>query len=376
MPNATTNIGLPFLQAGQAQKHVTVNESLLRLDALAQIVAASATTIAEPGSPGDGDIYILPAGKTGTHWGAMTNLALAYYRDGAWEEITPREGWLAWLKDSGKLVLYAGSAWATLNYLAGPRERLTADRTYFVRTDGADSHTGLANSAGGAFLTIQKAIDTVAALDLSIHNVTIQVGNGTYTGANTLRSLTGAGRVTIQGDDTTPANVVISTGSSTCFAATSVAGDWRVSGLQLTTSGGSANGISASGPNVTIAVGKLNFAAIGLAGILAANGAVITCDANYAISGSAAAHWYAIGAAAITNTTRTVSLSGAPAFSAAFVYASRLAYVQAHNVTFSGAATGVRYSIEVNAVAFSNGGGASFFPGDAAGSTATGGQYV
>jgi hypothetical protein len=63
--------------------------------------------------------------------------------------------------------------------VGGGRQILTANQAYYVRTDGSDSNTGLANTAGGAFLTIQKAIDTVAALDLSIYNVTIQVGNGT-----------------------------------------------------------------------------------------------------------------------------------------------------------------------------------------------------
>lgn len=106
----STNLGLPYLAAAQAQKHVTVNEALRRLDALVQLSVVSATTTAQPASPADGAVYILPAGKTGAAWGAMANGALAYWRDGAWEQITPREGWLAWVRDTNSVQIYDG-AW-------------------------------------------------------------------------------------------------------------------------------------------------------------------------------------------------------------------------------------------------------------------------
>lgn len=110
--SASTRLGLPYLAPLQAQKHVTVNESLRKLDALVQLSARSKTTAAEPGAPADGDCYILPAGKTGTAWGPMANGAIAYYVDGAWTQMTPRAGWLAFVEDSGALEAYDGAAWA------------------------------------------------------------------------------------------------------------------------------------------------------------------------------------------------------------------------------------------------------------------------
>ena len=95
-----------------------------------------------------------------------------------WRLIAGATGLLAAANNLSDL---ASTAAARANL--GVREQLTANRTYYVRTDGSDGNNGLANSSGGAFLTIQKAIDTVAALDLSIYNVTVQVADGTYTGA-------------------------------------------------------------------------------------------------------------------------------------------------------------------------------------------------
>jgi hypothetical protein len=106
----TSNLVLPYLAAGQAQKHVTLNESLRRLDAIIQLSAVSATTTAEPASPADGAVYIVPPGKTGAHWPVFATGSLAHYRDGAWAEIAPRPGWLAFVRDTVRLLVFTGSA--------------------------------------------------------------------------------------------------------------------------------------------------------------------------------------------------------------------------------------------------------------------------
>ncbi|HYD87728.1 MAG TPA: DUF2793 domain-containing protein [Vitreimonas sp.] len=125
----SSRLALPYLAAGQAQKHVTVNESLLRLDALTQLSAISATVSAEPAAPTDGDIYLLPAGKTGAAWGAFADGALAYWRDGVWEELTPKPGWRCFVEDEAAYYARTFAGWAKL---------AAADERRLIFTPGGD----------------------------------------------------------------------------------------------------------------------------------------------------------------------------------------------------------------------------------------------
>ena len=52
--DASARLGLPYLAAGQLQKHVTLNEALTRLDALTQTAVVSRTTTTQPAAPPDG----------------------------------------------------------------------------------------------------------------------------------------------------------------------------------------------------------------------------------------------------------------------------------------------------------------------------------
>ena len=49
--DASARLGLPYLAAGQLQKHVTLNEALTRLDALTQTAVVSRTTTTQPAAP-------------------------------------------------------------------------------------------------------------------------------------------------------------------------------------------------------------------------------------------------------------------------------------------------------------------------------------
>lgn len=257
------------------------------------------------------------------------------------------------------------------------REKLDAARTYYVRTDGSDSNTGLVDSAGGAFLTIQKAIDTAVALDLSTYAVTIQIRNGTYTGAVTLKSYIGVGPISIVGDTTTPANVVISVTSANAVTANGVIGAWQMSGMKITTVTTGhcfsiANGSSLK-MNGNFSIGP---SASGYDHFSLATYAKVAITSNYSIVGSAYEHALCSGGAYFDNNSVTVTITGTPTFTY-FYRAVRLGNVTAYGVTYSGAITAgaTRYSITVNSI-LETGGATTSVPGSVAGTTATGGQAV
>jgi hypothetical protein len=270
-----------------------------------------------------------------------------------------------------------GSAnWKELDFqrVAGVREVLTAARTYYVRTDGSDSNNGLANTAGGAFLTIQKAVDVLCnTLDNNGNAVTIQVADGTYTGAVSLKTYVGSAMPTVQGNNGAPANVLISVTSANAFALSSAA-TWQINDLKIVTTT-SGYCITATN-NARIGFSNINFGAGASGHILGQNYGVLTATGNYAISGGAPFHIIGTDGAAITIAGMTVTLTGTPTWGTAFCYLRTLAILSTSNTaTFTGAATGSRYNISLNAAAFVNGQGTAYFPGSTAGATATGGQY-
>lgn len=105
----SANLGLPFIEAAQAQKHVTHNEGLKVLDAVVQLAVLDRDLTAAPGSPANADRYIVATGATGI-WSGKDG-EIAAFQDGAWMFYSPREGWLTWVADEDKLLVWDGTAW-------------------------------------------------------------------------------------------------------------------------------------------------------------------------------------------------------------------------------------------------------------------------
>jgi hypothetical protein len=121
MPD-TSNLALPYIEAAQAQKHVTHNEALRVLDVIVQLSVIDRDLMAPPGDPADGDRYLVADGGTG-NW-AGKDLQVAAWQDGGWVFHLPRPGWLCWIADENLLVAWDGEGWievgAVMGTLSGP----------------------------------------------------------------------------------------------------------------------------------------------------------------------------------------------------------------------------------------------------------------
>lgn len=156
------SLSLPYLQPQQSQKHVTVNESLRRLDALVQMSARSAALAIEPPAPSEGDLHILPAGAAGSSWGAFAEGALAVFQDGAWVEIAPRKGWRAYVEDENRFLYFDGSGWEEFGGSSAPQfgVNTTADATnrLAVKSDAVlFNHDDVTPGSGDMRAKVNKA---------------------------------------------------------------------------------------------------------------------------------------------------------------------------------------------------------------------------
>jgi hypothetical protein len=101
--------------SGTNQNSIPANDNSLRNQILNGTVISQAVT-AQPGSPADGDIYIINATHTGTAWATFTPKDLAIYRVvnsvGTWYAYAPVEGVVVNL--AGTPYQYLSGAWVSV----------------------------------------------------------------------------------------------------------------------------------------------------------------------------------------------------------------------------------------------------------------------
>jgi hypothetical protein len=142
MTDTTPILEMPYILPSQAQKHVTHNEALQRLDAVTQLVI-TARLAAPPPGPAEGACYEVaptPVGASAGDWAGKAG-RIAVWQDGAWTFIVPRSGWRAVFAGDGRLRVHDGTAFKLYDAVAG------LDRLGINATADAVNRLAVASSA-------------------------------------------------------------------------------------------------------------------------------------------------------------------------------------------------------------------------------------
>jgi hypothetical protein len=152
----SARLGITELGSTQNDRSVTVNEAIARLEAGATMFAAIQVSLdTPPGSPAEGDLYVIGAAPTGA-WASNAKKVTVYY-NAAWLFIPLFEGQMAYDQTANALYKYDGSAWGLIpGGLASTTEVLTGtDAAKAVTPDAlAALWEAGADNAGDGTITI------------------------------------------------------------------------------------------------------------------------------------------------------------------------------------------------------------------------------
>lgn len=109
MAGTTDRYGIELLASGQAQKEVSHNEALLRIDALLHAAVESRSLAAPPAAPTPGQCWIVADGASGA-WAGQSG-RFAHFRDGGWRFVAPQEGCLVWVRGEGVFARLTPWGW-------------------------------------------------------------------------------------------------------------------------------------------------------------------------------------------------------------------------------------------------------------------------
>lgn len=118
----TPKLGIQMMSTNMAQKEMVFNEAIIALSSVVagSVISNSVTT--PPGSPADGDTYIVPhVGATGA-WATLADQIVFYFN--GWQAITPPDHYECWVNGASARYRYTtGGGWVAL--AAGTPTNLT-----------------------------------------------------------------------------------------------------------------------------------------------------------------------------------------------------------------------------------------------------------
>jgi hypothetical protein len=204
MSDISPHLLLPYILAAQAQKHVTHNEALRLLDAVVQLSVLDRDLTTPPGSPSDGDRYIVASGATGL-W-AGWDLNVTTWVDGVWMRLVPRPGWLVWIADEATAAVWTGSIWKLVGV---PQD--VSDAIFSLVNDADPTKRAVFSLSG-----ITTATTRTFTLPNTSSELAILAGTQTFTGNKTFSgTLTASAATATIGTSAATATYGMGTGATT-----------------------------------------------------------------------------------------------------------------------------------------------------------------
>lgn len=191
------NLGL-MENANTGEAHDAALRALLRgIDGLVMPNAKGYLTNTPPGSPANGDLYIIGAAPTGA-WAGQGGKVTRYSTvAAAWEFFTPKNGWMIQANSARESYRYTGSAWEIF-YQEGTWTPVPANLTVvgtptyvatFIKTGNVvsiwvsiSSTTSTASTVGLTSLTLPFSAPKESTLYVVNANGTVDIGPGLITG--------------------------------------------------------------------------------------------------------------------------------------------------------------------------------------------------
>jgi hypothetical protein len=257
--------------------------------------------------------------------------------------------------------------------------KLSASKFFYVRAaDGSDGNNGETDTSGGAWLTLQHAVDYIQK------NVDL---NG-YTAYIFLRGAFTSG-VAITSPFRGPGGVMFTTGSGVAASITSTNSNnfFVTNGANITVHGNGFGGtltlstVSSGNCMQTASGGQISqngnvFGACAGSHMEAGAGGIIYTDGNYIISGGAIIHWHAAASGGnISVQGATITLTGTPVFSGFFAGLS-FGEIYLAGTTFVGSAIGKKFLCHFLGYLSCGALTSSDIPGSIAGTADDGGLFV
>jgi hypothetical protein len=178
--SATARLGLPYIVTSQAQKEVTHNQGLDRLDAFVTPVVVDIAD-SPPGSPSVGDLYIVGTSPTDDFTGHENELA--QYQSGGWLFYTPFKWMDAVVEALDTRMAYDGSGWVPFGLImkdTGEYLRVGHQQEDVTVDSGSSKDTTIEIPSRSILLTVNvrvlTAVTGVSSFDVGIAGETGKFG--------------------------------------------------------------------------------------------------------------------------------------------------------------------------------------------------------